>query len=150
MKRFLIVASVGAALAIGGPAYAMTDAECATLWTKADANKDGVVTESEARQYFAALRVRDKPVTDGKMTQTVFLEHCKAGHLTTASTEPGAPLPGSNSFTEAQAIDRVLAAGLGNISSLKKDPDGIWRGTASDGAKTVNVAVDYKGHVVAQ
>lgn len=148
MKRYLILASlVGTALAIT-PAAAMTDAECAAQWTSADVDKDGIVTEAEASRFHAALRVANKSVVDGKLTQAVFLEHCKAGLFTRAKLDAGAPLKGANSFTETQAKDRILAAGYSNVSGLTKDADGIWRGTASEGAKAVKVAVDFKGNVV--
>jgi len=62
----------------------------------------------------------------------------------------GAPIKGANSFTEAQAKDRALAAGLTSVSSLVKDGDGIWRGTAMKNGKTQKVAVDFKGNVVSQ
>ena len=65
-----------------------------------------------------------------------------------ASAEAGAPLKGANSFTENQAKDRIIAAGFTNVSALAKDGDGIWRGTATKGDKSMNVAVDYKGNVV--
>ena len=97
----------------------------------------------------AALRVAEKPVVDGKLSQAAFLEHCKAGHFNVVKVGAGAPLPGSNSFTETQASDRAMAAGLTGISVLKKDDKGVWRGTASDGSKNVGVAVDFKGNVVA-
>jgi putative membrane protein len=32
---------------------------------------------------------------------------------------------------------------------MKKDDDGIWRGTATRDGKSIPVAVDYKGNVVA-
>ena len=127
----------------------MTDAECTAQWTAADVNKDGIVTEAEASRFYAALRVANKPVADGKLTQADYLQHCKAGLFDKAKLDAGAPLKGANSFTEAQAKDRVLAAGYTNVSGLKKDADGVWRGAASDGAKSITVAVDFKGNVVA-
>jgi hypothetical protein len=128
---------------------AMTDAECASGWSKADANGAGVVTEAEASRYFAMLRIAEKPIADGKLTKAQFLEFCKAGVFTKAEVEAGAPLPGANSFTEGQAKDRAIGAGFTNVSALKKDDKGVWRGTASDGTKSVSIAVDYKGNVVA-
>ena len=62
----------------------------------------------------------------------------------------GAPAAGSNSFTEAQAKSSMEKAGYSNVSGLIKDKDGIWRGTASKGSATVNVALDYQGNVVSQ
>ena len=130
-------------------ASALSDAECTVEWKKADAKNAGVLSEADANRYFAAMRVAGKPVADGKMTQAQFLEHCKAGLFTATKVEAGAPLTGSNSFTENQAMDRAMAAGFANVTGLKKDDKGVWRGTASDGSKKVTSAVDYKGNVVA-
>ena len=63
---------------------------------------------------------------------------------------PGAPAAGANSFSEAQAKSRIEGAGYSNVSGLVKDKDGIWRGKASKGSATVNVALDYQGNVVAK
>lgn len=148
MKPLFAIAALAAGLA-NTPAYAMTAAECATAWTKADANADGSVTEAEGGRYFAGLRIADKATTDGKLSNAAFLDHCKAGHFNLTKTDAGAPLPGSNSFTENQAKDRLLAAGYVNVSALAKDANGVWRGTGSDGGKSMKVAVDFKGNVVA-
>lgn len=61
---------------------------------------------------------------------------------------PGAPVAGANSFTKAEAISRIEKAGYTNVSSLTKDQDGIWRGTANNGSATVPVALDFQGNVV--
>lgn len=66
------------------------------------------------------------------------------------ANNPGAPAPGANSFTESQAKSRIEAAGYSNVSGLTKDKDGIWRGKASKGGMTVDVALDYQGNVVAK
>ena len=66
------------------------------------------------------------------------------------ASNPGAPAVGANSFTEAQAESRIEEAGYSNVSGLVKDKDGIWRGKASKGSATVNVALDYQGNVVAK
>ncbi len=58
------------------------------------------------------------------------------------------PLPGANSFTEAQARDRIAAAGFQEVKDLKKDDQGVWRGMARKGDQQVNVALDYRGNVV--
>jgi hypothetical protein len=71
----------------------------------------------------------------------------------TASTNANAetpPFPGANSFTESQARSRIEDRGFTNVSGLKKDDQGIWRGTATKDGKAVAVALDYKGNVVAQ
>ncbi len=150
MRRILRLAGVGAMLFVAPQAFAMTEADCTAAWTKADTNNDGAVTEVEAGRYFAAHRVANKPLADGKLTKAAFVENCKADLYMTAKMDEGAPLAGANSFTEAQAQDRIMAAGFTKVSALKKDDKGIWRGTASDATKTTDVAVDFKGNVVAK
>lgn len=61
---------------------------------------------------------------------------------------PGAPVAGANSFTEAQAKSRIEDKGFTNVSGLKKDGDGVWRGNASQNGKSMNVSVDFQGNVV--
>ena len=144
----LVAAILGSASLAGA---AMTDADCDAAWKKADTNSDGILTESEASNYYAATRVAGKTVEDGKLSRADFITHCKSGvfEVSTRQNDPGAPLEGANSFTENQARDRALAAGFGNISPLKKDDKGIWRGTGTRGSQNVSIAVDYKGNVVA-
>jgi len=57
---------------------------------------------------------------------------------------------GANSFTESQARSRLEGAGLTNVTDLKKDDDGIWRGKAMRQGKSVTVGFDYKGNIAAQ
>jgi len=62
----------------------------------------------------------------------------------------GALQPGANSFTEGQARSRIEAQGFKNVSELRKDEQGYWRGKAMrDGAST-NVMLDFKGNVSTQ
>ena len=65
-----------------------------------------------------------------------------------AKADDGAPLKGANSFTEAQARDRALRWGYGDVGLLTKDSDGIWRGGAVRDGKKVEIAIDFKGNVV--
>jgi hypothetical protein len=63
---------------------------------------------------------------------------------------PGAPVAGANSFTEGQAKSRIEDKGYKNVSGLKKDGNGVWRGKAVQNGKSVNVSVDFQGNVVAR
>lgn len=149
MRRLLVVAAL-AATSAALPAYAASDADCQALWTKADANNDGVLSDAEAMRYGAAMRVREiKLSADGKIDKAAFLDACKSDVYAPAKADEGAPLKGANSFTEGQAKDRAIAHGFSSVSDLKKDGDGIWRGSAMQDGKSVQVAVDYKGNVVA-
>lgn len=61
-----------------------------------------------------------------------------------------APVEGANSFTEAQAKERIVDAGFTAVSALKLDDQGIWRGTATKGGKSMSVGLDYQGNIVTQ
>jgi hypothetical protein len=63
---------------------------------------------------------------------------------------PGAPVAGSNSFTEGQAKSRIEDKGFKNVSDLKKDDIGVLRGKEDHNVKAVNVSVDFQGNVVAR
>jgi periplasmic protein CpxP/Spy len=64
------------------------------------------------------------------------------GDVGTAQLEPG-----SNSFTESQARSKIEQAGYQNVTDLRKDNQGIWRGKAQKGGQTVSVGLDFKGNV---
>jgi len=68
----------------------------------------------------------------------------------TATTETKAPEAGANSFTEAQAKDRIEKAGFTQVTGLRKDDQGIWRATATKGGAQVNVSLDFRGNVATQ
>ena len=59
------------------------------------------------------------------------------------------PVAGANSFTEGEAKSRIEARGFSNVSELKKDDQGIWRGKAEQNGRMVSVALDYQGNVFA-
>jgi hypothetical protein len=65
----------------------------------------------------------------------------------TSPTETKAPEAGANSFTEAQAKDRIEKAGFTQVGGLRKDNQGIWRASATKGDAKVNVSVDFRGNV---
>jgi hypothetical protein len=140
-----------ACLVLSGPALAMTDIECATLWKIADINGDGKLTGTEGDRYLAMMRIANQPAgANGTLTESVFQESCKTDFFKIADADIGAPFAGANSFTQSQAKDRVVAHGMSMPASLALDDKGIWRGTAMQDGKSVHVAVDYKGNVVAQ
>ena len=56
------------------------------------------------------------------------------------------PAHGANSFTRGEVRRRLEARGFTQVSGLKKDTNGVWRGQAThDGAATA-VWLDYKGN----
>lgn len=67
--------------------------------------------------------------------------------ISTTDANAAAPAKGANSFTEGQAQSRLEKAGFSNVTDLKKDDNGIWRGKAQKGSETADVWLDYKGNV---
>ena len=63
---------------------------------------------------------------------------------------PGAPVVGSNSFTEGQAKSHIESSGFSNVSELRKDDQGVWRGKAMKDGKSATVSLDFQGNVTAQ
>src|SRR3954470_3798082 len=66
-----------------------------------------------------------------------------------ATTDANAPQPahGRNSFTAGEAQRRIERNGYTEVTGLRKDGDGVWRGTATKGGNQVKVWLDYKGNV---
>jgi putative membrane protein len=64
------------------------------------------------------------------------------------SVDDKAPLPGANSFTEAQVKTRLEEHGFTDVMGLKLDDQGIWRGTAKLQTTRFDIAVDYRGNIV--
>ena len=148
MKNILLCAAT--VLLISSPAFAATEAECTIMWKQADLNADNVLSAIESERYSAMLRLAEKTIpADGIITEPMYTENCLANVFATALVDEGAPLEGANSFTEDQAKDRLIAAGMTAPSPLIKDDKGVWRGTATKAGMTVTVAVDFKGNVVA-
>ena len=63
---------------------------------------------------------------------------------------PGAPVAGANSFTEGQAKSRIESNGFSNVTELRKDDQGVWRGKAMKDGRTVAVSLDFQGNVTSQ
>ena len=121
MRKLLAAVTLTATACAALPAFAATDADCQAMWTKADVNHDGVLSDAEAMRYAAAMRVRDvKMPSDGKLTQAVFMDACKADIYAPAKIDPGAPLKGANSFTEGQAKDRAVAHGALDVATDRR------------------------------
>jgi hypothetical protein len=57
------------------------------------------------------------------------------------------PVSGRNSFTEGQAKSKIEEAGYTNVTRLKKDAAGVWRGKANKGGSAASVSVDFQGNV---
>ena len=63
---------------------------------------------------------------------------------------PNAPVAGANSFTEDQARKRIMEAGYTDVTGLRKDDQGVWRGKASKGGTSADVSLDFQGNVASK
>lgn len=57
------------------------------------------------------------------------------------------PVAGANSYTQGEAVGRIRAKGYTHVSMLRKDGQGIWRGTARRNGHNGPVSVDFQGNV---
>jgi hypothetical protein len=76
----------------------------------------------------------------------------QSGPNNSAVNSPGqnnsdAPVAGRNSFTEGQAKSKIEDASYTNVTELKKDDNGVWRGNASKSGSATAVSVDFQGNV---
>ena len=76
--------------------------------------------------------------------------HTPAVNTPNSPPNPGAPAAGANSFTEGQAKSRIESNGYANVSDLRKDDQGVWRGKAMKDGKSINVSLDFQGNVTGQ
>ena len=71
-----------------------------------------------------------------------------------ASSVSGTLLKNRFSFTDPCGPPSALAplslTTITSVSSLAKDGEGVWRGSAMKDSKSVKVAVDFRGNVVSQ
>ena len=152
-KHILLAATL--VVASAPSAFAMSDADCTALWNRSDVYTDGKLSPDYTH---AAVKAGRTIPTDGTIDQATFMDACKSDAFKVATMAPqeamapeaGAPYAGANSFTEAQAVERIEKAGFATVTGLKKDDQGIWRGTGMQGGKSVSVALDFKGNVVAK
>ncbi len=114
---------------LGSSAYAQTTT------TGSPASPDAKTSQQSGGQESVTRPNTDKISPDGTA----------AGAFSNVKLEKG-----SNSFTEGEVRSRLDKAGFKDAKNLKKDNDGIWRGTAMHDGKSVAVGLDFKGNVAAQ
>ena len=147
MKALPLIVAVVASPYLATPATAVSDGACERVFATADLNRDGSLDAAEGLRYFASLRVKGKSVATDKLSKAAFVEYCKAGLFAKATPEGNAPKEGRGNFTEADVRDRILAEGFTEVSALKQDDKGIWRGTGVWRSRKIGVAVDHTGSV---
>ncbi|MDX8451169.1 DUF4142 domain-containing protein [Mesorhizobium sp. VK9D] len=106
-------------------------ADAIKLFQDYAADGDNADLKAFAQQTLPALKMHQEMVekiASGKTDDTATTSTAPAA-TSTDQSNASAPVPGANSFTEAQAKSRIQDAGFANVSALTKDDQGIWRGT---------------------
>ncbi len=67
--------------------------------------------------------------------------------VATTAANATQPAKGANSFSDGEARRRIESRGYATVADLKKDGDGVWRGSAMKDGANVGVWLDYKGNV---
>jgi hypothetical protein len=78
----------------------------------------------------------DKAAASGDTNQAVATTNANASE----------PAKGANSFTMGEAKSRLERKGFADVSDLKKDDNGVWRGTGKKDGAATSVWLDYKGN----
>ena len=142
-----VVVGVGGFLGIG-------EKEVALPWSALSITENGEkVTANLTKDQLKALPEYRYADPSRRGTVYSYDDDLKTNpYLATNTTQTAAapPLPGANSFTESPARARIEENGYTSVTGLKKDDQSIWRGSAVKDGKSVPVALDYKGNVVAQ
>jgi hypothetical protein len=94
-----------------------------------------VATGSITQAQNPPAQTQNPPAKDGPQNSAI-------NRSDSSNRQVNAPVAGRNSFTEGEAKSRIEKMGFSNVTNLKKDDNGVWRG------KTVDVSVDYQGNVV--
>jgi len=123
-------------------------ADAVSLFEAYAKDGDNAALKSFASETLPTLKMHQQMI-EKVATTAPASESTTPAVASSGSTNPAAPVPGANSFTEAQAKTAIEKAGYSNVSALAKDDNGIWRGTASKDGKSTPIALDYQGNVVA-
>src|SRR5215207_9928388 len=89
----------------------------------------------------AQAQAPNPPAKDGPQNSAINAEN-------SSNRQTTAPVAGRNSYTEGEAKSRIEKMGFSNVSGLKKDDNGVWRGRAMKGGQMVEVSLDYQGNVI--
>lgn len=137
----------GIALAclLAGASYAQTAATSPN--TAATTNPNA----TNAQPAPAEVMPRSAAADAGSTTTTTKTDDKAASGNTnqavaTTNANASEPAKGANSFTMGEAKSRLEKNGFANVSDLKKDNAGVWRGTGKKDGTVSNVWLAYKGN----
>lgn len=86
-------------------------------------------------------------IATAAVAQTVPTPNSPSTPPAASAANDARPAAGANSFTRGQAATRIASHGYTDVTNLKLDQRGVWRGQATKDGRTVNVWLDYRGDV---
>lgn len=101
-------------------------------------HKAALVATTLALALNGALAFAQAPAQSGPQNPAVKSEDSNTSSM---------PVRGANSFTMSEARSHITDKGYTDVTMLKKDSAGVWRGTAMKDGQPVHVSVDYQGNV---
>lgn len=100
-------------------------------------NRSIIALTALSMMSIANAQETPKPATDAQTPAVA----------TPDTTNPAAPVPGANSFTEGQAKARMEEKGYSDVTGLTKGEDGIWTASAMKSGKAFEVKLDFQGNI---
>lgn len=154
MLRKIAITAACALLLTPAMAGQTGSGDCFMQWKNADADRNGVIDKGEGgtlvqgttRDQFLAgcvegAKLQQPPgTTSQEGIKDDFYKDLGKGDLT----------QGKNPFSEAEARKRLESLGFGEVTDLKLDDKGIWRGVAVSKGERTPVGLDAQGDVVAR
>jgi hypothetical protein len=146
------------ALALGvlgaGAAVAQTTPTTSVTQQPLAAQPGSATTTPPARATAPPVSLKKPPESTSWPTQSATAPSASTAPpaVSTSNADSktaAAPVSGANSFTEGEARSRLEAHGYSNVTGLTRDNQSIWRGKAMKDGKSVDVALDYQGNIVA-
>jgi hypothetical protein len=134
-------------LLLGGLALALCSTVAAAQNQPSPSQRQPAQTQSMQSQSMRGATTQNAASADQAGQAPAAQQPQNAALKSPSRNNASMPVAGANSFTEGEARSRIQARGYSNVGSLKKDKDGIWRGTATKDGQQVAVSVDYQGNV---
>lgn len=137
-----------AALLMAGPAFAQSATTGTTGTTGTPgAAAPGATSNAPMPGVSSSTGVTPNTGIIGRNTGPAAAAGDRNQAVTTTSANAPQPARGSNSFTAGEARRRMERSGFSNVTGLKKDDGGVWRGTATKSGTSGAVWLDYKGNI---
>lgn len=136
-------------IAIVEPAFAQTQPTHQSAWATPSSKQSAFATAS-LNPCYPSTRTSYNP-SSPCYSGGPYLSYSATLVQPLSSAKPKTLAPGANELNEGEAKSRIKDKGYTEISDLKQDPRGVWRGRArlKDG-RQVAVVLDLDGNIYSE